>query len=95
MLDVGGAAFYNCTGLKEIDLGNSVRKIRGYAFFGCNNFDHITLPGSLLGIEDYAFYGCTKLESIFFNGYPNAWDLVQIGDGNYPIKDTRVGTLRP
>lgn len=95
VLDVGGAAFYNCTGLKEIDLGNSVRKIRGYAFFGCNNFDHITLPGSLLGIEDYAFYGCTKLESIFFNGYPNAWDLVQIGDGNYPIKDTRVGTLRP
>lgn len=95
VVDVGGASFYNCTGLKEIDLGNSVRKIRGYAFFGCDSFDHITLPSSLLGIEDYAFYGCTKLESIFFNGYPNAWDRMPIGDGNYPIINNIVGTLIP
>lgn len=95
VVDVGGASFYNCTSLAEISLGNSVLKIRGYAFFGCSAFDHITLPGCLLGIEDYAFYGCSGLTSIFYNGYPNGWDLVQIGDGNYPIKDVRIGTLKP
>lgn len=91
--DIGGASFYNCTSLTEITLGNSVRKIRAYAFFGCNGLDHLTLPGSLTDIEDYAFYGCTNLESIFFNGYVGRWNMVNVGDGNYPFGDVHIGTL--
>ena len=91
--DVGGAAFYDCGAIEQVTLGNSVRKIRGYAFFRCAGFDHIELPKSLTDIEEYAFYGCSALESILYDGTPNDWMKVTVGDGNYPFKDTQIGTL--
>ena len=91
--DVGGAAFYDCGAMEKVTLGDSVRKIRGYAFFRCASFDHIELPKSLMIIEEYAFYGCSALESILYNGTPYDWMKVTVEDGNYPFKDTQIGTV--
>lgn len=91
--DVGGAAFYDCGAMEKVTLGDSVRKIRGYAFFRCASFDHIELPKSLMIIEEYAFYGCSALESILYDGTPYDWMKVTVEDGNYPFKDTQIGTV--
>ena len=57
-------AFYNCTGLTGVTIGNSVTSIGDFAFSGCTGLTNITIPGSVTSIGNYAFYGCTGLTSI-------------------------------
>ncbi len=57
-------AFYDCTGLTTISIGNNVTHIGYAAFSGCSNLTYVNIPNSLLTIGSYAFSGCTKMESI-------------------------------
>ena len=42
MTTIGTNAFYNCTGLTSVTLGNSVTSIGSYAFYGCTALTKIT-----------------------------------------------------
>ena len=52
-------AFYNCTGLTSVTIGNSVTSISYSAFEGCAGLTSLTIPDSVTSIGDSAFYGLT------------------------------------
>ena len=61
---IGDCAFYGCTGLTSITIGNSVTHIYDDAFQLCTSLKNITLPNSVTYIGISAFKGCTGLTSI-------------------------------
>ena len=63
---IGNYAFYGCTSLTSITIGNSVTSIGERAFYGCRSLTSITIPNSVTSIDDYAFSGCSSLTSITF-----------------------------
>ena len=56
-------AFYNCSGITNITIGNNVSGVGTYAFKACTSLTGITVPDSVKSIDSYAFSGCSMLES--------------------------------
>ena len=61
---IGYGAFYYCSGLTSVVIGNSVTSIGNYAFFRCSSLTSIEIPNSVTSIGDWAFYYCKSLTSI-------------------------------
>lgn len=61
---IGSSAFYNCTGLKSVTIGNGVATIDSYAFKNCTGLTSITIGNGIENIYRDAFYGCTALEKV-------------------------------
>ncbi len=57
-------AFYNCTGLTTVTIGNSVTSIGEYAFYLCPGLTTVTIGNSVTSIGVYAFYNCSVLNSV-------------------------------
>ena len=57
-------AFYGCTGLTSVTIGNSVTSIGDSAFEKCTGLTSITISDSVTRIGYNAFYGCTGLTSV-------------------------------
>ena len=56
---LGENAFLGCSGLTELDLGNSVDTIASAAFYGCKGLTgSLTIPNSVKVMETASFYGC-------------------------------------
>ncbi len=64
---LGTSAFYECTNLKNVNLGNGVPEIGQLAFMWCHNLKEINIPGSVASIGDQAFMECENLETVTFN----------------------------
>ena len=64
-------AFYNCSDLTSITIGNGVTSIGISAFKNCRNLTNITIPDSVTSIGCAAFSGCSSLQNITlpFVGY--------------------------
>jgi len=58
------SAFYNCSSLTSVIIGNSVTSIGSSAFEGCSSLTSIVIPNSVTSIGGSAFSGCTSLTSI-------------------------------
>ncbi|MBQ5825691.1 MAG: leucine-rich repeat protein, partial [Clostridia bacterium] len=64
---IGSSAFYNCTSLTSVTIGNSVTSIGDYAFYGCTSLTSITIPISAkIYNSSSTFYNCTNIEKITF-----------------------------
>ena len=61
---IGDYAFYGCSGLKSIEIPNSVTSIGYAAFNGCKSLISITIPNSVTSIGESAFWGCSGLTKI-------------------------------
>lgn len=61
---IGGSAFTNNKGLKEIILPESLKYIDSDAFQFCTGLTSINLPAGLQQINGYTFSGCTNLKSV-------------------------------
>ena len=62
-----GAAFYQCTGLKSVEIPNSVTTAKyGYSgvFTGCTSLESVTIGSGLSEIPAAMFSGCTSLRSV-------------------------------
>ena len=57
-------AFYNCTGLKSVTIGDGVTSIGYRSFYNCSGLTSVTIPDSVTSIGDYAFYNCKWLTSV-------------------------------
>ena len=59
--------FWNCRGLKNVDLSQwtSLTSIPTYAFYNCSSLSSVTLPSAIKSVESYAFY-CTALRDTNF-----------------------------
>ena len=61
---VGNYAFYNCTGLTSVTIGESVITIGQGAFSSCSGLTSVTIGERVTTIGNQAFYGCTGLTSV-------------------------------
>ncbi|MBQ7172779.1 MAG: leucine-rich repeat domain-containing protein [Clostridia bacterium] len=57
-------AFYNCSNLTSVTLGDSVTSIGRYAFCRSSSLTSVTIGNSVTSIGEYAFYNCSSLTSI-------------------------------
>ncbi|MBQ8199438.1 MAG: leucine-rich repeat domain-containing protein [Lachnospiraceae bacterium] len=57
-------AFMNCKKLKNLNIGNNVKKIGTKAFYGCTSLLKVTGGKSLFTIGPSAFQNCKKLKSV-------------------------------
>ena len=63
-ISIGDWAFYSCTGLTSVTIGNSVTYIGYDAFRGCSSLTSVVIGNSVTSIGDNAFSGCSGLESV-------------------------------
>ena len=61
---VGESAFWNCSGLNSVTIGNDVTSISDNAFRDCSGLTSIIILDSVTSIGDNAFFGCRGLTSV-------------------------------
>ena len=61
---IGMDAFYNCSGLTSVTIGNSVTSIGKEAFYRCSGLTSVTIGNSVTSIGMDAFGNCSGLTSI-------------------------------
>ena len=61
---IGHYAFYHCTNLTNVTIGNGVTSIGGDVFSYCKSLTSIVIPDSVTSIGHYTFYRCTSLTSV-------------------------------
>ena len=61
---IGDNAFWDCSALTSVTIGNSVTSIGDWAFAGCTSLTSVTIPDSVKSIEFGAFDDCTSLASV-------------------------------
>ena len=57
-------AFFQCTGLTGVTIGNNLTGIREDMFHGCKNLRHVIIPDSVTSIGRSAFYTCNNLTGV-------------------------------
>ena len=57
-------AFSECTGLTDVTIGSSVKRIGNYAFEGCSGLTGITIGNGVTNIGAFAFADCSSLKSM-------------------------------
>lgn len=72
-IDVPDRAFYGCSSLTNITIGNSVTSIGSYALSGCSSLTSITIGNNVTSIGSYAFSGCSSLTSVNYSGTVDQW----------------------
>jgi len=78
LTSIGNFAFYGCSALTSVTIGNSVKSIGIFAFYGCSGLTSVTISESVTGIGDHAFYDCSGLTSVTI---PNS--VKSIGEGAF------------
>ncbi len=69
---VGVKSFANCTRLKTVDAGDSLKTVSAYAFYRCVRLAEVDLDDSvksLRTIGSYSFFKCSSLSSIVIPSY--------------------------
>lgn len=62
--NISDNAFWNCAGLTEVSLPETLTSIGAYAFRGCSDLAEIAIPKQVASIGDHAFYACDNLKQI-------------------------------
>ena len=65
---MGEQAFYNCIGLQNITLPNSLKELGGRAFYKCEKLENLTIGTGIKEIPDYTFYNCSALKELYVPG---------------------------
>ena len=78
---IGTAAFYDCTGLTSVTIGNSVTSIGYDAFFYCTGLTSVTIGNSVTSIGSSAFSSCRGLIEVNISDL-SAWCKIDFGDFN-------------
>ena len=80
---IGSDAFYGCSGLTSVTIGNGVTSIGWYAFYNCSGLTSVTIGNGVTWIGDYAFEDCTSLTSVTIgNGVTSISDSAFDGCSN-------------
>ena len=64
MTSIGERAFFDCSGLTSVTIGNSVKSIGDEAFWGCSGLTSVTIGNSVTSIGNSAFWACSGLTSV-------------------------------
>ena len=66
-------AFYGCSMLTTVTIGNSVTSIGESAFSGCSGLTSVTIGRAVTSIGESAFYNCYGLTSVYNSGTIDQW----------------------
>ena len=61
---IGYGAFYNCTKLTTITLGDNVTSMGDYAFYNCSSLRDINMGSGITTLGKYTFANCSDLRTI-------------------------------
>ncbi|MBQ2045835.1 MAG: leucine-rich repeat domain-containing protein, partial [Muribaculaceae bacterium] len=76
---IGYGAFYRCSGLTSLTIGNSVTLIGWKAFEDCTVLTEVTIPNSVTLIGNNAFYGCRGLTEVNISDL-STWCKIDFGN---------------
>ena len=76
VISIGKGAFYDCSGLPNMNIPQSVISIGNNAFKGCSGLTYVSIPNSVTSIGKEAFSGCTGLTYITI---PNSVVFLGVG----------------
>lgn len=62
--DIGERAFYSCSGLTDVTLGNGLTSIGSETFRNCTNLTAIAIPDGVTSIANSTFSGCENLSTV-------------------------------
>ena len=57
-------AFYNCSTLTSIEIGNNITSIGQRAFYECSNLKNVAIGNSVTSIGEMSFQGCSSLTNL-------------------------------
>ena len=60
-------ACFDGSGIKQINIPSTVKKIEGGAFIGCSNLESIEIPANCEILENYAFNSCKNLKQVILH----------------------------
>ena len=75
---LGRRAFYRCTNLEKVVLGNSLETIGDEAFYKCLVLKEVRIPDTVTKMGKSAFGGCEKLEKVTIGA-----GLTEISEGAF------------
>ncbi len=84
-------AFYNCSNLVSLTLGEGVISIGEKAFACCSSIDGLTLPSSLTFVGKAAFNDCGSIKDVYCYADPDALYWARPFEGNDFISKFTVG----
>ena len=68
--------FANCTAVKTVNIGSTVKSIPAYTFSGCSNLERAYFPDIAVQIDPLAFFGCGNVAIVCLNGsYANVYAI--------------------
>ncbi len=77
-----GTVFENCTALKNVTLGDGIKKMAYRTFYNCTALETVELPASVEKIGSSAFENCSSLNLVCFAGTVEQWSEVSVGSKN-------------
>lgn len=73
-------AFYECTSLTTLNIGDPVQSVPNQAFLNCRSLSEITIGINTQYIGEYSFANCTSLSTVYFNAVNCVVDI-KVFDG--------------
>ena len=75
-------AFYDCSSLTSVEIGDSVTAIGDYAFAYCDSLTSVVIPDSVTSIGYGAFVNCSRLTTVYYKGATSDWAKISISTSN-------------
>lgn len=82
-------AFWDCFGLKELNIPDGIKRIPELAFSGCV-ITNIIIPESVEVIDAVAFSQCFNITDVFYKGTKSQWDAIEIGNDNGSLETATI-----
>jgi len=90
MTSIADCAFQNCSSLTSVTIPDGVTEIGKSAFKECTDLTTVVLPASVISVKNDAFVDCTGITDVYFAGDEKLWNLIDIYDGNRPLKAANI-----
>lgn len=82
-------SLYCCGNIETITIPNNVIAIGSYSFYDCSNLKSIIISKSVRSIDKLAFFN-TGLETVFYSGTSEDWNLIQIQENNTGLTNATI-----
>ena len=88
---LGAGAFSDCRNLTSVNLGSGITSLEEETFYGCSALQEIYIPKQIDTIATYVFGACDSLNTIWYNGTEDEWDIMNIvSNGNNSLFNAQI-----
>jgi len=83
--EISSYAFYGCTEIKSVTIGESVTSIGSAAFENCVSLTSVTIGNGVTSIDYSAFYGCGGIEDVYIKDIAKWCEISFSGYDSNPL----------